>query len=743
MPTPEYAVSVEWLSDRAVSSVDISLGDVQHSQLVIGDHNTIQTPDGAKVTVLQVGERPVPQLRPLPISRLPRTTEILGREEELALIAASSAEVPVQLYAPDGAGKTSVLKWASLRASPPPEGTVFESARHRSLDEIQASLFAAFWECETPFIPAPSEFEEFLGDREALVFLDDCALDRSELEVLLDRVPRCTVVLASQTRTLWSRGTARGLADLDPVAAVGLLGRELGRSLDPDEQEAAGAVVTRLGGNPQSLVETAALVEDGRCSLRQLADDPATLERRFDPSALTDPQKRILMVLSALDGAPLGVEHVSAMTGIGEVGDFLRELERQGWVKAASPRYRITRPLPPEAVGSSQAEIAKPLLGHLTAWSSKVEPAAVAEEAEAIESALELGSATERWEETLALTIAAQRGLMVAGTWSSCWRVLRSGLRAAAAVGDESARAYVLHQWGPQSLGPGDCAEAVDQLTEALQIREHIGEQKAAELTRHNLDQMGGDGDGEGDGGGGGGGGPSRPRMAIALTVLAVVGALALAGGDGRNAADTKHGGSITDPTTTPLPGAPPAITIDSPESGAVFKYKAKSTPVASFRCVAAEGAELEACEGAIGEEQILDGDPLDVSPGTHTLVLLALDDEGRETSKRVSYSVEAPQPRTVDDEPPEISIASPGGTYVLGQPVTAEYACSDAESEPVTCSGPVESGGAIDTKTLGAHEFTVTAVDSAGNEMAETASYEVIEPEEEEPAEVKPEEVG
>jgi hypothetical protein len=154
-----------------------------------------------------------------------------------------------------------------------------------------------------PFIPAPSEFDEFLADREALLLLDDCALDRRELETLLDRVPRCTVVLASKARSLWSRGTARGLADLDPAAAVGLLEREIGRSLGPDEREAAETVVARLGGNPQSLVETAALVEDGRSSLRQLADDPAALERRFDPSALTDSQKLILVVLSALDGA--------------------------------------------------------------------------------------------------------------------------------------------------------------------------------------------------------------------------------------------------------------------------------------------------------------------------------------------------------------------------------------------------------------------------------------------------------
>jgi hypothetical protein len=630
------------VSDRAAPRVEVSIGDIHGSQLIVGDHNTIQTPEGTEVTLLQVAERPAPRLRRMPVSHRPSTIEILGREEESALVASASAGMPIQLYAEDGAGKTSLLKSGAQQTSAPAEGVVFEPMRHRSLDEIEAKLYAAFWECDVPFIPDPAQIGDFLADREALLILDDCGLDRGELETLLDRLPRCTVVIASDERTLWSRGTARGLSGLDPVAAIGLLERELGHALDPDERAAAETVVAQLGCNPQSLVETATLIEDGGGSLRDLADDPVALAGRFDPSVLTDSQKRILEILSALDGAALGDEHIAALAGLPDARPQLRELERRGWAKAASPRYRSVRRLPPDAATWAQTEIAQPLLAHLTARGWKAAPEAIADEAEAIERALELGVAAERWRETLALSLAAERGLLVAGAWSSCRRVLSSGLRAAGALGDESARAYLLHQLGSRALCLGDRGEAAADLGEALQIREGLGERQGADLTRHNLAQLGGGGDDGPDSDGGGSGGP--PRMAIALAGLAVVvgivAALALAGGDSGDV-------TSTDPTkpTVPPAGEPPAIAIESPAAGETFD---EGDPgAARFHCISAEDTEMWRCEGAIDGTPVEPSDPLVMSAGEHTLSVTAIDEDGRKSPGEVDYSVEPPPPPT------------------------------------------------------------------------------------------------
>jgi len=50
--------------------------------------------------------------------------------------------------------------------------------------------YTAFWECDTPFLPDPSQVAEFLIDREALVLLDDCELDREDP---VSGTPRCDI----------------------------------------------------------------------------------------------------------------------------------------------------------------------------------------------------------------------------------------------------------------------------------------------------------------------------------------------------------------------------------------------------------------------------------------------------------------------------------------------------------------------------------------------------------------------
>jgi len=76
--------------------VDVQLGEVIGSQLVIGDHTTVQTTNGTKVTILQAGERPVPHLRPMPVARRPPLRVALyGRDLELATAASASPEAPV------------------------------------------------------------------------------------------------------------------------------------------------------------------------------------------------------------------------------------------------------------------------------------------------------------------------------------------------------------------------------------------------------------------------------------------------------------------------------------------------------------------------------------------------------------------------------------------------------------------------------------------------------------------------
>jgi hypothetical protein len=83
-------------------------------------------------------------------------------------------------------------------------------------------------------------------------------------------------------------------------------------------------------------------------------------------------------------------------------------------------------------------------------------------------------------------------------------------------------------------------------------------------------------------------------------------------------------------------------------------------------------------------------------------------------------------------------TLSPSNGSYMVGQPVTATYSCTDERSGVVRCgastfspSSPVLNTGAltssVDTSTPGAKTFTVTAVDAAGNQSSASVGYVVV----------------
>jgi outer membrane protein assembly factor BamB len=86
--------------------------------------------------------------------------------------------------------------------------------------------------------------------------------------------------------------------------------------------------------------------------------------------------------------------------------------------------------------------------------------------------------------------------------------------------------------------------------------------------------------------------------------------------------------------------------------------------------------------------------------------------------------------PTVPDTTPPTIAVAAPpeGAVYVRGQVVNADYGCQDEAggSGLASCVGPVASGTPIDTATVGAKTFTVTAADNDGNTGSVTRHFSV-----------------
>jgi hypothetical protein len=81
-----------------------------------------------------------------------------------------------------------------------------------------------------------------------------------------------------------------------------------------------------------------------------------------------------------------------------------------------------------------------------------------------------------------------------------------------------------------------------------------------------------------------------------------------------------------------------------------------------------------------------------------------------------------------IDKTSPANQIATPahGAAYELNASVTTAYSCVDTLSGVSSCAGPVPSGAALDTATVGAKTFTVSSTDAAGNPGVTSHAYAV-----------------
>jgi hypothetical protein len=90
------------------------------------------------------------------------------------------------------------------------------------------------------------------------------------------------------------------------------------------------------------------------------------------------------------------------------------------------------------------------------------------------------------------------------------------------------------------------------------------------------------------------------------------------------------------------------------------------------------------------------------------------------------------PQPIPTPPQPPSVGIAKPlnNAKYVKGQRVVVSYTCAVVLGNTLkSCSGPVPSGGTLNTTKAGTFSFKVTATTSAGLTAAQTVIYKVIAP--------------
>lgn len=113
---------------------------------------------------------------------------------------------------------------------------------------------------------------------------------------------------------------------------------------------------------------------------------------------------------------------------------------------------------------------------------------------------------------------------------------------------------------------------------------------------------------------------------------------------------------------------------------------------------------------------------------GDHAITHAIQDNVGS-YNNHANFTLRVGQPAAPSDSTaPNITLTTPpdGAQYLLNQAVLADYACNDAESAVTQCAGPVASGDAIDTGSVGAKSFRVDAASAGGSSFVEHA-YSVV----------------
>jgi hypothetical protein len=506
-------------------------------QIAVGD-NILQIGSihGGIVNILAPGERPIPRPRPTPINARPRAfRELVGREQEVGIaVSVLRSAQPVEIYGPAGLGKTSLLRHLSHHqvAEEFIDGVVYARALQKTADDTIQEIFQAFYECDVPYKPTDVQFRLQVGDKHALILLDDVDWGREEVERLLDVAPGCTFLLGSPRRQVWEEGRPIALRGLSEEAALALAEQRLGRPFSPEELPLARSLCGALEGHPLRLVQAIGLVQEGSKTLRETVASlrseapPRALARRA-LAACSPPERRVLAMLGALDGMPIHVPHLGTLAKLDEPEEVLTALRTRGLVLAEGSRCRLAGTLLKSLPKSWDLQLCcKQALVFYVRWAERHQVRGdyrrIAEEADVLLFLMKWAGGAGRWREMLRLGRAMEDALALSGRWGGWKQVLELEVRAAVALGDQAAEARALHQLGTRDLCLGQHQAARGFLASALTMREALGDTAGARVTRHNLGLLPKGAPPHGDAG------PSRRTKFGRGVVMSVIGVLVI-----------------------------------------------------------------------------------------------------------------------------------------------------------------------------------------------------------------------
>ncbi len=267
-------------------------GDVS-GQLAVGSHIVqmrVDTVLGNLVTVLPPDAKVNVTPRPVPISLVPRRPALLiGRQNETAsAVEALSTRRAVEIYAPAGMGKSTLLRSLAhqLPVAEACGGMAHLSARGLSHDDLLHVLFDVFYSSDIPVKPPLGELRHRLQHVRAALLLDDVDLTENDIEDVEDYAPECGFVLTTQSDPGVGEALTIPLTGLRGDDARELLAHALGRPLGPEEQPAVDAICDLVQGAPAGLLRLAAAARQHDGSLADFAATAASLRCSAPPGGV-------------------------------------------------------------------------------------------------------------------------------------------------------------------------------------------------------------------------------------------------------------------------------------------------------------------------------------------------------------------------------------------------------------------------------------------------------------------------
>ena len=465
-----------------------------------GDLN-VEMVDNHGVLISRLSQRqpPIDAFSPRPPA-VPWNLPAPGREEHVAdAFRAIEQGRPVEFHAGCGYGKTTLLQHiAAVAAERRPTFTcVYVRADGDRVEDLLQQLVTELYDSAQPVKLTPAECAHLLRQRRLVVAVDDAPTDPAQVGYLLDVLPGCRFVLGCGTRVPVRGGSSHDLLGLPSDAALELLASDLGRPLTSQELPAGRELAAAVGGQPLHLRQAAALVREGSHSLaalaRQAADDPAVLDR-LSISSLTDGERRALAVLACCAGALLPAEIVDVIGQTAQLGECLRALPSKGLAEQRHDRFGLPacKAVSYRALLLGDVQLGS-AAGALTNWLVTQHPSSDESQSavEAVLAILEFAAERREWTTVVQLARIADQILFIAERWEAWRHVLSQGLSAANATQASAWQAFFCHQLGSLELCLGRLDDAARLLQHALAVRERLGDQAGAELTRQNIQLLG------------------------------------------------------------------------------------------------------------------------------------------------------------------------------------------------------------------------------------------------------------